>query len=200
VNPFTSHSISPATIRLPSGRSADVPRCRYLFKPWKGQPIRDTYGGKAVLEFDGKPVFAELAILGTIQRAGWDGVWVDTYRKKFRRSLPPDCCVLPSHAQELYERIRRANGGKISGCFDVFAWNAGKHLFIESKRESKDSIQITQKAWIEAALRCDVSLDSLLICEWNLEPMGYDPDLFQSKDDVEQLRTEVEKRTKRLVN
>ena len=90
MNPFASHSISPATVRLPSGSSVDVLRCRYPFRPWKGKPIRDTYGGKAVLEFDGKPVFAELAILGTIQKAGWDGVWVDTYRRKFRRSLPPD--------------------------------------------------------------------------------------------------------------
>jgi hypothetical protein len=106
----------------------------------------------------------------------------------------PLCIAVPRSGA----RIRRANGGKTSGCFDVLVWHEGKHLFIESKRESKDSILTTQKAWIEAALRCDVPLDSLLICEWNLEPMGYDPDLFQSKDDVEHLRTEVEKRTRRM--
>jgi hypothetical protein len=57
-----------------------------------------------------------------------------------------------SHAQEVYDRICRANSGKASGCFDVFAWKDGDYFFVESKRKSKDSIQKTQKAWIVAAL------------------------------------------------
>jgi hypothetical protein len=121
------------------------------------------------LEFNGKPVFAELAILGTLQKAGWDGVWIDTYRRKFRRTLPPDSCELPQHAQELYDRIREAHGGKGSGCFDVFAWKEPDYLFVESKRQSRDSIRKTQKAWVEAALCSGVPLDSLLICQWELE-------------------------------
>jgi hypothetical protein len=129
----------------------------------------DTYGGKAVLDSGGKPVFAELAILEVLRKTGWDGVWVDTYRKKFRRSMPPESCELPSRAEKLYERIRRANGGKTSGCFDVFAWKKGGYLFVESKRKSKDSIQKTQKAWVEAALASGIGIDSLLICEWDLE-------------------------------
>jgi hypothetical protein len=188
-NPFTHCLIPPATLKLPSGDSVSVPRCQCLFRPWQGKPIRDTYGGKTILEFDGKPVFAELAILGTLQRAGWDGVWVDTYRRKFRRSLPPDSCDLPSHERELYDRICRANGGRTSGCFDVFAWHKEKYLFIESKRESKDSIQATQKAWIDAALRSAVPLDALLICEWDLEPKGYDPDLLEDSKSMDEKPT-----------
>jgi hypothetical protein len=178
-NPFTHCLIAPATLKLPSGDSVNVPRCRCIFRAWEGKPIPDTYGGKAVLVFDGKPVFAELAILGTLQRAEWDGVWVDTYRRKFRRSLPPDSCDLPSHARELYDRICHANGGKTSGCFDVFAWHKEKYLFMESKRQSEDSIQATQKAWIGAALRSHVSLDSLLICEWDLESNPNQPTIVQ---------------------
>jgi hypothetical protein len=83
--------------------------------------------------------------------------------------MPPECCKLPSHAQEVYDRIRRANGGKASGCFDVLAWKGGDYLFVASKRKSKDSIQKTQKAWIAAALAAGIPLDSLLICEWDLE-------------------------------
>jgi len=103
------------------------------------------------LDFNGKRVFAELATLGVLQEEGWDGVWVDTFRRKFRPSMPPECCELPLHAQELYDRIRRANGGKPSGCFDVFAWKGGDYLFVESKLKSKDIVQRTQKAWVEAA-------------------------------------------------
>jgi hypothetical protein len=40
-------------------------------------------------------------------------------------------------------------------------------------------------------------LDSLLICEWSLEIAGYDPDLFQSKEDVEDLRKAIEKEVRR---
>jgi hypothetical protein len=166
-NPFAQYSTTPLTIALPSGDSARVPRCRYLFSPWQGPPIQETYGGKVVVESDGKPMFAELAILGVLQKSGWDGVWVDTYRKKFRRGLPPDCCELPLHAQKLYDRISLSNG-KTSGCLDIFAWKEDGYLLVESKRRSKDVIQATQKAWIEAALRSDVPLDSLLICEWDL--------------------------------
>ncbi len=114
--------------------------------------------------------------------------------------MPPDFCDLPSDARELYDRICRANGGKTSGCFDVFVWNKEKYLFIESKRESKDSIQATQKVWIDAALRSAVPLDALLICEWDLEPKGYDPDLFQSKEDVEDLRRKVKDADRRRLN
>jgi hypothetical protein len=121
------------------------------------------------LEFDGKPVFAELMILQMLQKAGWDGVWVDTFGREFRRGLPPDFCKLPQHAQDVYDRICRANGGKTSGCFDVLAWKDPGYLFVEMKRQSRDSIQPTQEAWVEAALSCGVPLDSLLICEWELE-------------------------------
>lgn len=161
--------IPPVELTLSSGKAVAIPRCRCLFAQWQGVSILDTYGGKAVLDSDGKPVFAELAILGVLQKAGWDGVWVDTYRRKFRRSMPSECCKLPSHAEELYERIRRANGYRTSGCFDVFAWKEGAYLFVESKRKSRDSIQRTQIAWIEAALTSGIGLDSLLICEWDLK-------------------------------
>jgi hypothetical protein len=169
INPFTQHLISPVTVRLPSSRiSVGVARCHFLFKPWQGKPLPDTYGGKAVLDFGGQPVYAELAILRTPQETGWDGVWVDTYGRQFRRDLPPDSCELPSHALERYKRICRANGDKVSGCFDVFAWKGPAYLFVESKG-GKDSIHANQTAWVEAALRSGVPLDSLLICEWELE-------------------------------
>jgi hypothetical protein len=191
-NPFTRYLISPLSLGLPSGDSVNIPRCEYLFRRWEGKPIRDTYGGKALIEFDRKPVFAELAILGTLRRAGWDGVWVDTYRRKFRRGLPPDCCELPSPARRLYDRIRKANNSKISGCFDVFAWKGKSYLFVESKRRSKDSIQVTQKAWIEAVLHAGVPLDSLLICEWDFPREGTWGDIFETPEDVEDRRKMVE--------
>jgi hypothetical protein len=156
-------------LTLPCGKSVRIPRCSYFFRKWQGKPLSDTYGRKAVLDIEGKGVFAELAILGFLRKAGCDGVWVDSYRGKFRRSWPEGSCDLPPHARALYDRIRRANGGKRGGCFDVFAWKGRNYLFVESKRRSHDAIRPTQKAWVQAALRSGVPRKSLLICEWDFQ-------------------------------
>src|SRR6266481_2550432 len=205
-NPLTRHSIiSSLELKLPSGESARIPKCSRLFMRWQGTPIPDTYGGKAVLNFNREPIFAELAmlaelaILGALQEGGWDGVWVDTYRRKFRRSMPPACCDLPHHAQELYERICRANRGKTSGCFDVLAWKGGDYLFVESKRRSKDSIRPTQKAWIQAALNSGVAIDSLLICEWAFGFWDATNDDL-SKENVEEIFESVKELRKKRLN
>jgi hypothetical protein len=68
-NPLRGNLLFPLTFKLPCGDSVDLPRYRCLFRPWQGQPISDTYGGKAVLHFEGCPVFPELAILESLQGA-----------------------------------------------------------------------------------------------------------------------------------
>jgi len=165
-HPFAQFLVSPLEVELPTGKLTFVPRCSYRFKAWHGKPIENTYGGKTVLDVFDRPVFAELGILRILQNGGWDGVWVDTYRRQFRQDFSPHQCKLPTHARKLYDRIRLANTGKTSGCFDVFAWRRGQYLFVESKRDRKDRIRESQMAWIEAALSSGVPLKSLLICEW----------------------------------
>jgi hypothetical protein len=165
-HPFVSRLISAHAITLPRGMSLLVPMCRCRFDIWQGKSIPDTYGGKAVLKFGNEPVFAELAILRILQEAGWEGVWVDTFRGKFRKCMPPDSCQLPPHAKKVYNRVCRSNNGKTSGCFDVFAWKGKRYLFVESKRRGKDAIRRTQIEWICAALNTGILLSSLLICEW----------------------------------
>jgi hypothetical protein len=71
-------------IELPSGTCSRVPKCSPAFRPWCGPEIQDTYNGKQLLDVGGKPAFAELAILWALREAGWDGVWIDTYRRVFR--------------------------------------------------------------------------------------------------------------------
>src|SRR5437660_1144180 len=69
---------------LPSGKVA-VSKANPIFAAWLGAPLDDTYNGKAILSWHGRPAFAELAILWSMMEGGWDGVWIDTYRRKFRR-------------------------------------------------------------------------------------------------------------------
>lgn len=160
-NPFHRLLSEPLEVKLPSGNSVLVPRCEFPLKLWRGKPIAATHGPKPVLELNGNPVFAEMAIVRILQRAGWDAVWVDNWYEKFRHSMPPHECTLPAHAQELFDRIRVANKGKVGGCFDVLAWKGREYLFVESKW--KDSIGDKQKRWLEAALDSGLPLRSFLI-------------------------------------
>ncbi len=152
---------------LPSGMVVPVATCFRHFKLWRGSPILDTYGGKAVLDYNGEPLFAELAILRLIQEGGWQGVWIDTFRQKFRQSLPPHSCDLPPRAQSFLDQANQGRKWR-SGCSDVLAWDDGRYLFVEAKHKGKDRIRKTQREWLESALNSGVPLESFLIFEWSI--------------------------------
>jgi hypothetical protein len=165
--PFLSLSNSTVEVRLPLRGPISVSVCFRSFKSWSGQPISDSYGGKAVINCNGEPLFAELAILRLIQANGWDGVWIDTYRRKFRQSLPPHSCELPEHAQAVLDKASAGRKWR-SGCFDVFGWKDGQYLFAEAKRKGKDAIRETQLNWLESALDSGLPLESFIIFEWDI--------------------------------
>jgi hypothetical protein len=171
--PLNCDPLKPAqreSIILPSGMAVDVSKCVVTFKKWEGALIKDNYGGKTVLDYYGKPLFAELVILRILQENEWRGVWVDTYRKKFRNSLPElsPQVNLPSRPKNILNKIIKENGG-LRGCWDVFAWKGGRVMFAESKRRSKDAIRNTQKRWLETALRLGFPQKSFLLVEWDLK-------------------------------
>ncbi len=158
-------------VPLPSGRTILLPKTTPRFHSWRGPPPGDRYGQKALLDFEGRPAFAELAILWTLQSAGWTGAWVDTYRRRFRSGYwgdTPDV-VLPNGSKALLEAIY-AKAGSRSGAFDVIAWHGDQVLFAESKRRGKDRIRDSQKNWLSAAIEVGVALDHLLVVEWSVEP------------------------------
>lgn len=164
---FTTHGVPPETIRLSSG-AVDVQKFSWRFRLWAGKPIRDTYGGKAVVDCEGFPVFVELAIIHVLKQHGFDGaVWVDGYRGCFRDAMPPAVCALPAQAREVYERIATINSGR-RGCWDVVAWNAEGVTFVECKRKGKDRMTSNQVEWLESALRAGLRLENFAICEWEI--------------------------------
>lgn len=164
--PITLGTITtPTTFRLSSGKTLAVSTRSIRFEPWGGEPIADTYGGKALVNAGGKPLFAELAVLQLLQKQGWDGRWVDTYRAKFRTGWP-DVCPLPPRQQALFDRIVTTNGER-RGCWDVFAWRGDTVLFVECKRIGKDRIRDSQVGWLDAALAAEIPGDAFLVAEWN---------------------------------
>ncbi len=162
--------VAPQQVNLQSGRAVQVAKCLMRFRPWIGKPIRNTYGGKAVIDFGGEAVFAELAILRSLKNDGWDGVWVDSYRRKFRIDLPEraDACDLPPKPKKLFDAIVTIKGSR-SGCWDVFAWRTNEFLFAESKRMRRDSMRLSQFQWLDAAIQVGLPLSSFLIVEWEFE-------------------------------
>lgn len=164
--PADLHPNATEELLLPSGAPADVPVTRPLFRRWQGEFVGDTYGGKPLVDLDGEPMFAELAVLKLFQKDGWEGVWIDTFRKKYRTAwggegvaqLPEDRLLL---LQEIHGRA-----GSSSGCFDVYCWKGEEVLFAETKRRSKDRIRATQLRWLEAALALGLETSSFLIVEW----------------------------------
>ena len=133
--------------------------------------MKDTYGGKAVLTFRGKPLFSELVVLRLVEEEGWHGVWVDSYRRKYRVGMPSvaEPVALPEREEKFLKKIRDIAGCR-GGCFDVFAWRGSNHRFIELKRRTKDRIRLTQKRWLAAARRCGIRMSDLLIVEWDIAP------------------------------
>lgn len=152
-----------------SGRVIEVPKSTPTFASWRGAPLPSAYGRKPVLDVDGEPCFAEIAILRALERDGWAGVWIDSYRQKlWRDSRCASPAILPSAQVELLARIRVANDGRRGGAWDVFAWQDDQVTVAESKLSGRDRIRATQLAWLEAALACGVRGDAVQIVEWTL--------------------------------
>jgi hypothetical protein len=166
-------SFSPATFErllLPSGRIVDVPKATSLFSVWTGEQPAQRYGKKPILDFEGRMAFAELAILWTLQRDGWNGVWVDPDRRQFRTDYWNAAPVeIPQAPLMLLDCIAAALGGKHRGTWDVFCWRDDEYLFAQSKWKNHDRLKPAQLEWLDAALAIDLPLSRFLIVEWSLQ-------------------------------
>jgi hypothetical protein len=153
-------------LHLPSGLHVQIPKAAPVFRLWSGEFTEDTYGNKPLLDVDGTPMFAELTILRLFQKDGWEGVWVDTFRKKYRTSWGEEGVVrLSGDRLQLLKAIHQ-RAGSASGCFDVFCWKDDFVVFAESNYKHKDEIRQTQLAWLDAAMQTGLDASAFLIVEW----------------------------------
>jgi hypothetical protein len=139
-------------ITLPCGMAVSLPVVRPFFRPWRGAAVAFSYGNKPVLEYDGEPCFAELAVMHDLRKAGWDAVWISTYAGlRYRQSMPrsrgelSDAAIPPDH-ETLLHSIWQV--GRTRACFDVFAWRDGRVAFHEAKRRGKDRLRVSQLRFI----------------------------------------------------
>jgi hypothetical protein len=163
---------------LSGGRTLHVPSVHLQFRQWTGKPISDDWGGKALIDYNGTAMFAELAIMNSAVDAGWKARWIETYSmKKGRpyhfttwkgRPLMQDKADLITGTTQLnlLEKVASVNG-TYYGCWDVLVWDNKRIIFIESKRNKADKIRDTQVKWLESGLSVGLRLDNFLIVQWD---------------------------------
>jgi len=156
---------------LSSNAQTILPLYHIVFKKWVEISPIFNFGGKPIVNYQDKPVFAELAILKLFIDSGWDGVWVEPYGGiHFLKDMPKSWKLAQSHIsipkdkETFLRNIQEV--GKTTACFDVFVWKDNDILFCESKHKGKDRLTNAQIKFIEGALSCGVPEKSLLIAEW----------------------------------
>jgi hypothetical protein len=107
---------------------------RWVLEPWKGEDppeLGPTWSRKGKFSVNGSRSCAELAVVHHLRGDGWHGVWVNAYSaglrsewfpaQRSRRSPRPAGRHGP-WTVDIFDGLRGANGGKLGGFFDVFAW------------------------------------------------------------------------------
>jgi hypothetical protein len=161
------------------GRTIVLPKAEVTFKRWQGQPIANTFGGKALVDFESTPMFAELAIMKLFKNSGWEARWIETYGASAtvpyhfsnwidgKLTEQPIDTIQEEHVMTTLAEVASLNGGTYSGCWDVVGWYGGKVLFAESKRAKKDRFRSTQHNWLAAGLKSGLYPNNFLVVEWD---------------------------------
>jgi hypothetical protein len=150
------------------GKPIKIGRVTPAFPLWSGELPTDTYGGKPLINLNGNATFAELYLLSLMQSAGWQGVWIDSYRRKFRTGywgVEPES-ELPIYPQQTIAKILGHTNFPRT-CWDLACWEeAGPIVFIEAKQLGKDVIRESQIGFLGKALISGFKPDQFLIVEW----------------------------------
>ncbi len=161
--------------------STPIPQRDLLFHAWSGNPLAHTFGGKAVIDFEGLPMFAELAIAETLKKEGHSTRWAETYGRGNKLPLfltewldrpygeQKDVPIAEQWILNILAGIASLNNGSYAGCWDVLAWKGDKLLFVESKRNKRDSVRDSQVAWLVAGLEYGLTPENFLVVQWDFE-------------------------------
>lgn len=176
--------LRPTTIEqvLVNGRSCSIPKVELQLRRWEGIPLTNTLNGKPLIDFGGRPVFAELCLYELVRLSGWQARWVEPYgapakAPRLLTAWADDQLTAQHHepiaepwVASLLQRIANANGGTYAGCWDIVGWHQDQVVFAELKRRRLDRIRSTQLDWLEAALQLGLQSENFLLVEWDFTP------------------------------
>lgn len=162
------------------GRKNIILKYNLTFNGWKGNAIQNSFGGKLLVDVNGKVSFAELAIVDYLRKDGWNARWIGTFGRprmdpvmltewndvSFREQIHVP--VTDVEIDETLVSIAKLNGNKFSGCWDVIAWKNGYVLFLEAKRNKRDSIRLSQINWLKASLVYGLNCNNFIVIQWDI--------------------------------
>jgi hypothetical protein len=167
--------LPPTPLILPvAGELVHMRTQEWALERWEGEDppgLAVPWARKPKFSVNGSRSCAELAIVHHLRVGGWGAVWVNAFHGEMRTQWFPALAArrlgevgAPGWAVEIFECLRAANGGTLSGFFDVFAWREpGRVGYLEAKVGS-DRIKPTQLRFVEIALRFR-SLEEFMIVE-----------------------------------
>lgn len=149
------------------------------FPLWTGPSPGSSYGGKPIIEYDGEPAFAELAIVRAFGSNGCSAVWMSpgnrrlTFRSAFwGKPRPP---VVPASLAAILAKAAAQRDGSYKGTWDVAAWPADSRSprladlrFVESKRHQRDRIRPEQIGWYMHMRVQGAAREQFLVVDWAL--------------------------------
>ena len=151
---------------LSDGQFVYVPKATPAFAAWQGRAPGNTFGGKTLVCHQDRPAFAELAILWRFIEVGWQGAWIDSFGSRRLRDFWPE--PVPQGIPEEQEALLQSLCGAGTKPWDVYCWSPPGVIFVEAKRQKRDSIRPTQVAFLERGLGAGLGLDAFLIVEWTV--------------------------------
>ena len=131
LRPTTSEQV------LINGRSWAIPKVELQLRQWEGISLTNTLNGKPLIDFGGRPVFAELCLYELVRLSGWQARWVKPYgapakAPRLLTAWADDQLTAQHHkpisdprVASLLQRIADVNGGTYVGCWDIVGWHLG---------------------------------------------------------------------------
>ena len=155
--------LPPTPFVLLAGEAVQILTQRWALEPWEGEDLPGLampWARKPKFSVRGSRSCAELAIVDHLPADGWHGVWVNAFCGELRSQWFPAPAVktlaeagAPRWAVEIFGHLRAANGGTLSGFFDVFAWREPGQVGFYEAKVGPDRIKPTQLRFVEVALR-----------------------------------------------
>jgi hypothetical protein len=133
---------------------------------WTGPkpPWSTLVPNKPLFNVGGQPMWPEFIVLRQLEADGWQGVWVNNWKRAYWRN-PGEVAPVPPAIITLTGRIAERTG-RAGGAWDLCAWRGPELRFVELKQMHRDRLRATQLRWMECAIEEGVPATCFAVIEW----------------------------------